>query len=130
MLIDVVVVDEQRVNVPKVDVEGRRNLGARRRDINKKICYCQLPLPEHQCKYASFLPFAPDRDRPSQEFPLPCVTLPQNADGVLKQVNHEIVISQAAVRTEEILRQTGRINTHMLPYHNIYPIRELILPQI
>ena len=37
MLIDVVVVDEQRVNVPKVDVEERRNFGARRRDINKRI---------------------------------------------------------------------------------------------
>ena len=37
MLIDVVVVDEQRANVQKVDVEEKRSSGARSQDINKRI---------------------------------------------------------------------------------------------
>ena len=36
MLIDVVVVDEQRANVQKVDVE-ERTFGAKSRDVNKRI---------------------------------------------------------------------------------------------
>ena len=37
MLIDVVVVDVQRANVPKVDVEENRSFGARSRNINERI---------------------------------------------------------------------------------------------
>ena len=55
MLIDVVVVDEQRVNVPKADVEERRNFGARRRDINKRSML--LPIATSQrSRQVRFIP--------------------------------------------------------------------------
>ena len=56
MLIDVVVVDEQRTNVQKVDVEERKSFGARSRDINNRIML--MPIATSQKIKASTLHFS------------------------------------------------------------------------
>lgn len=71
MLMNVVVVDEQRANVQKVDVEEKRSLGARNQDINKRIMLMPIATtPKTMVSTVHLSPSAPDLDRPSYAFPL------------------------------------------------------------
>ena len=58
MLIDVVVVDEQRANVPKVDVEEKRSFGARSRNINERIMLVPVAT-SRRSRQVRFIHFSP-----------------------------------------------------------------------
>ena len=69
MLLDVVVVDEQRASVQKVDVEEKRSSGARSQDINKRMMLMPIATtPKFKVSTLHFSPFTPDLERPSYAF--------------------------------------------------------------
>ena len=71
MLMNVVVVDEQRANVQNVDVGEKRSLGARNQDINKKIILIPIAItPKIKVSTVYLSPSTPNLDGPSYAFPL------------------------------------------------------------